>query len=388
MVAPRSDPQDASREGGDRPAGEPTTRARGNDEFGEASVLVVANHGNTTKIARHWAPLGDVAGDVTMVCLDTDPDVDALDYRQVPAPGHRTIGILLLFFVALRECARGEYDAVASISLVPYGLYALVLGGLFDLPTHLGIIGSDLDRHAVSWYGAPVRAAFRRFNAISVPGETHADRLVEMGVPPSRVAVLANAIDVDRFTPTAGSATVEYDFAWVGRFGPEKDPLCFVRALAELRDRGLEFDAVMVGSGRLAGEVERARERHGLESSLSLAGWVDDPLSFYARSGTYVLTSRRDALPLTLLEAMATGLPVVVPDVGSVTDPVAHGETGYVVETVAPEALADALEVVLVDEELHARLARNAPRVRESYSYASAREDWRAILAVLTRSSE
>jgi glycosyltransferase involved in cell wall biosynthesis len=97
----------------------------------------------------------------------------------------------------------------------------------------------------------------------------------------------------------------------------------------------------------------------------------------------YVLTSAREGIPLTLLEAMAVGTPAVVPHVGSVTDAVSHGENGLVVGEADPEAVADAIERLLEDNALRERLASNAPGVRDSFSYDAARDDWRAILMSL-----
>lgn len=349
----------------------------------DRSVLVISQLWNETKIERHWEPLADVAGDVTMVCVDDHPGIDSIRFRTVPSPGHRLVGILAMFVVAFRECLRDDYDAVVSISLFPYGCYALALGTVFGLPSHLGIIGIDLDHHATAWYGRPVRWLFRRFTSVSVPGTVHQQRLVGMGVDPARASVLVNAIDTDRYRPSVRPADPAYDFVWVGRFYDAKDPLLFVRALAVLRERGHTFDAVMVGDGPLHPVVERECEALGLDSSVSLAGWCDDPLVYYAQGSVYTLTSARDALPLTLLEAMATGAPAVTPNVGSVSDPVTHGQTGYVVDERTPEAIADAMQTLAEDDRLRDRLGRNASAVREAYSYEVARENWQTIMSAM-----
>lgn len=363
------------------------------------SVLVVAGLGNSGKVERHLGPLAAVAGETTVVCVRAGPDVEGISYREAPTPGRlpvvdtRPAGIVAMLFVALLEAFRGEYDAVASISLVPYGCFALVVGRLARMPTHLGIIGADLDLHANAWYGPLVRATFRRFTAVSVPGTDHQRRLVRMGVPPDRASILANAVDTDRYRPaasrdpSAGEPAAQhpagYDLLWVGRFSPEKDPLLFVRTLEELADRGLAFEAAMVGSGRLETAVRRERAARGLVDRLDLPGWVDDPLAYYERASVFALTSEREGLPLSLLEAMAVGLPPAVPNVGSVTDVAVDGETAVVVDERTPEAFADALERLLTDDPFRDALAAEAPAIRGSYSYAAARDDWRQILATM-----
>lgn len=353
-----------------------------NDAYPEdARVLVVT--GLSHKNERHYGPLAAVAERTTLVCLDPDHGIDDATTVPVPDIGPRIVRIALLFVLALYEGYRNEYDAVASISLLPYGLYALALKAVYGYSAHLGIIGIDIDHHAEQWYGPGPRWAFRQFDAISVPGSAHAERLVEYGVPADRIEILTNAIDVDTYYPVPADIDTGYDFVWVGRFSPEKDPVRFVRALAHLAANDREFQAVMVGDGALRTEVVDEIAAHGLEDRIDFAGWVDDPLSYYRQSDTFVLTSRRDALPLVMLEAMAAGLAPIVPRVGSVSDVVSDGHNGLVVADRSPESFAAAMERCLDDDDYRETLAENAPEIRSSVSMADASADWRRILATL-----
>jgi len=364
-------------------------RAEPPDERGaRPSVLVVYSVKNLGKIERHVGPLARSA-DVTMVCVDGDESVDGVEYVTVPTTGFRPLTLLLMAVAALVEAVRGrgEYDAVASFSLLPNGVVALLAGRLAGAPTHLGIIGIDLDVHATARYGPVVRWLVRQFDAVTVPGTPFRDRLVSLGVPYERSYRLVNPIDADRFRPSPDH-DVEHDLLWIGRFDPEKAPERFVDALAELDERGVPFTAVMAGDGPLRdGVVRRVREA-GLDDQVDLPGWVDDPLSLYHRSGAFVLTSERDALPLTLVEAMATGLPSVVPPVGNVPDVARHDETALVVDPMTTAALADALEELLDDDGLRAELGANAAAVGDEYSYEGAAADWRRVLDGLSATPE
>lgn len=345
----------------------------------DARVLIVADHPNTAKIERHYGPLAAATRDTRMVCLDAPDDVEGIRFREVSYVGPRLVGIWLLFPVALWEAIRGEYDLLVSISLIPYGSYALLVGWLTRTPAHLGIIGADLDWHAEAWYGSAVRWAIRRFRSVSVPGRVHRRRLLALGVAPDRAHILHNAIDPDHYRPPP-TRHPTYDLLWLGRFAPEKDPTLFVEAVARLHETGHEVTAAMVGDGPLADDVRRAIDSHGLDEQVTCPGWVGDPRPYYVDSRLFVLTSERDASPLSVIEAMATGCPVVTPAVGSVTDAVVDGETGRVLTDRTPEAVAEAAVELLADSTERARLGANATRVREQYSYAAARDDWRAIL--------
>jgi glycosyltransferase involved in cell wall biosynthesis len=335
----------------------------------------------TGRMAEHLGPLGERT-ETTVVCLTADESVDALGYRQAPTTGFRVLDLLSLFAVAFLEGMRNEYDGVVSISLVPYGCFALAVGWLCGLPTHLAIIGVDLDVHARAGYGALAAALFRRFDAITVPGTAHRDQLERLGVPGERIEILANGVDRTTYSPA--DAPIEHDYIWVGRFSAEKDPLLFVRTMAELVDRGESPRAVMLGRGPLVEDVRAAIDEHDLGDRIELPGWVDGPADYYHRSRTFVLTSKRDALPLTLLEAMACGLVPVVPAVGNVRDAVTDGENGTVLDERTADAFATAL--ARLDGDMSERLSAAAPAVSDRFSADRAAEDWGAVLQTLRAS--
>lgn len=356
------------------------------------SVLVVADFtGNLGKVERHVGPLARVA-EPTVVCVNAPDDVEGVRFVTSPAVGFRPLDLLVMGFVALLEGIRGNYDAVASFSLLPHGIIALATARLAGGPAHLGIIGGDVDLHARARYGPAIRWLFRRFDVVSVPGTAYRDELVEFGVDPDRVAILVNPIPTDEFEPPNPAADRPIDYLWVGRLGAEKDPLLFVETVARLHEEGGRSDAdarsddgadphaVLVGDGPMRDVVAAAVRELDLTDVVTLTGWVDEPGEYYRRARTFVLTSRREALPLTLLEAMACGAVPVVPEVGNVRDVVA-GDRGVVVDDRTAAALAGAIRDLERDPDRLAAMAERAPAVRERYSYRSASEDWRRVLA-------
>lgn len=349
---------------------------------GDPSVLVLANHGDSGRFERHYGPLADVTGEMKLLCLNDEVTIENADVTVVPTIGHRYLGLLLFSIWALYEGYRGEYDAVVSVSLFPYGCLALGSKFLYGYPAHLGIIGIDLDHHAFAWYSRLPRALFHLFDTISVPGPTHVEKLRRLGHTDERVYVLTNAVDIETFTPTTTEEPV-YDYVWVGRFSDEKDPLLFVRALSVLREHDVKFRAAMLGSGRLETELIELIREHDLTDSIDLPGWVDSPFEYYRRSRVFVSTSRRDALPLTLIEAMSSGLACVAPPVGSIPDVIEHDENAVLLSARDPETIAKTLGKLTADPERAERLGVQATDVRSAFSYERAREDWQRILTAL-----
>ena len=169
----------------------------------------------------------------------------------------------------------------------------------------------------------------------------------------------------------------------VGRLQAPKDPITLVRALAELGATGRGGDR---RRRPRPAAVESEVRRLGLESVVRLAGERDDVGELLAGADLFVLSSRSEGLPLSILEAMAAGLPVVASSVGGVPELVVEGETGLLVPPGDPHALAAAMERLLDDPALRRRLgAAGRTRVSEHFDLAVARRAhldlYRALLA-------
>lgn len=351
-------------------------------------VLFVYGPTNVGKIERHVKPLADAVESTTLVCTSTGPEVDGLRQIAPPATGYRLFDLLLMAVLTAVESVRGEYDAVVTISLFPHGCLGLLAAKYNRIPAHLGIIGCDIDVHARAWYGRPVRWLMRRFDAVSVPGPTHRQRLHRsVGIPWHRTAILANPVDVDQFPDPKPDLERRYDVVWVGRMTAEKRPLFFVDVVAAVAEVTPSLRAVMIGDGALSTAVEERIAERGLEGTLETPGWIEDPIPWYADASVFVLTSERDALPLTLIEAMASGTVPVAPAVGNVGDLLVDGWNGRVVDPPTVDGVATAVEDLLSDPDRRARLGTNARGVRDRFSYDTATEDWRHVIRVLARSA-
>lgn len=345
----------------------------------EIATLVISEHTNPDKIKRHIGPLADIAEHTTMVCLTPNPEVD-VNYIKVPSYGSRIIGIGVIFFIAVIESLKNEYDVVISFSLFPYGLYALLVGRISQNPTHLGILGADLDRHAHAWYRRGTLTAFRQFTSISVLGTRHRQQLVDYGVDAEDIFILTNAIDTTIYTPKSNYEEEIYDFVWSGRLAPEKDPVLFIDSINQLSKRGYEVRAVLLGSGKLESKLRKIIDENDLTNVVDLPGWVDEPAEYYAKSRIFVLTSKREALGLSLIESMAMGLACIAPPVGNIPDIIHHEHNALLVDDHDSDAFADAMERLLTDEDLRERLGENAIQVGQSFSFESTRKDWDKIL--------
>ncbi|MFD1513228.1 glycosyltransferase [Halomarina rubra] len=352
----------------------------------DAAVLVIAGLGiwvdgdpKVGKVETHVLPIAETADEVVYVCTGPVPeDGNGVEFHQLEPSRWKPLTLLRQFLAAMLLARRREFDLVASFSLVPYGLFALAVGALSRTPTHLGIIGSDLDVHAESSYGPAVQWLFRRFDVVSVSGSDFRTRLTAMGVPHERTFSVLHPVSSD-FADASVADDPTYDVLWLTRMSSEKDPLLFVEALAALRERGVSFTAALVGGGPLEAEVRRAVADRGLDDVVNVPGWANDPVEYYRDARVYVLTSEREMLPLSLVEAMLVGVPSVVPAVGAIPDVVDDGENGLLVADRTPAAYADAIERLLTDETERAEMARAATDVESRLSFEAVGETWAEV---------
>jgi glycosyltransferase involved in cell wall biosynthesis len=164
-----------------------------------------------------------------------------------------------------------------------------------------------------------------------------------VGLPPEKLTFIPNGVDLERYRPGCAPrsllrkaiAVSEEDFliGFVGRLAWEKGPDKFIKAADTILRQLPHVHFVLVGTGTQEKEIARAIERAGIGTNVHLAGLWDDPAQVYPALDLMLHTSRADAMPLALLEAMACGVPVIAIGVGGVPEIVETGETGILIGT-------------------------------------------------------
>jgi len=168
-----------------------------------------------------------------------------------------------------------------------------------------------------------------------------------------RTVVIRNAVDVSAATRSRHDRATPRLIA-VGRLKAPKDFLTLIRAFAALPEES--FEALIVGDGPDRAVLEAEIGRLGLDGRVRLAGERSDVPALLADSDVFVLSSRSEGLPVSVLEAMAAELPVVASDVGGLAELVVDGETGILVPPGDAPALAAALGRLIEDRALRRAL--------------------------------
>ncbi|WP_092116972.1 glycosyltransferase family 4 protein [Desulfonatronum thiosulfatophilum] len=180
------------------------------------------------------------------------------------------------------------------------------------------------------------------------------------------VHTVYHGIDLALFTAPRRSAhaSAPYSILTVARLVEKKGLPTILKALALLKDKGLDFVHTLVGSGSDQRKVEVMIRDLGLGERVRLVGTIthDDVITLYGGADLFVLGCRqarngdRDGIPNVVAEAMATGVPVAATDISGVPELVEHEKTGLLSPCDNPVALAANMERLLVDQSLRARI--------------------------------
>ena len=199
----------------------------------------------------------------------------------------------------------------------------------------------------------------------------------EYALPPSAVPVVGNGIDLDAFRgpQRRGPRGAGARLLCVARLAPAKNHALLLRTVARLRESGRDVSLTLVGDGPLRGALEERARELGISERVRFAGRRTDTAAFYRDCDLFVLLSDYEGMPMSIIEAMASGLPVVATRAGGVGELVDDGVSGALVEADAAAA-AEAIAAICDDPALYARLSAGAVRTSSRYSATAMMEKY------------
>ena len=207
---------------------------------------------------------------------------------------------------------------------------AHVVAALAGSVTRTPVLATIHAMHLSMWDLEVHRLAGTHLCFVSEAARAHA---LAVGVQPARIRVIRNGVDVGRFTPRTAprASSAAPVVGYVGRLSPEKHPAMFLRAAARIHAAMPGARFVVVGDGPLRKELEALAATLGIHAFVTFAGECTDMPARYRALDLMLLTSWHEGTPLAILEALASGVPVIATDVGGVAELIVAGTTGALV---------------------------------------------------------
>lgn len=247
-------------------------------------------------------------------------------------------------------------------------IFALPAAALAGVPVRIAS-RREINPDKTSGQIALQRAAYTCAHRIVANCAAAAERLVTECVPRSRIEVIANGIDLQCYEGRTSDRPIRR-IATVANLRPEKAHEVLFEALRVVLRRCPSVELVVAGDGPRRRELEALAAQLDIAPHVRFVGHCDDVATLLADCDAFVLASRSEAFPNSVLEAMASGLPIVATRVGGIRELIEHQRTGVLVAPDNPMALAYALLDLIQWESHAAALGRAARRTVEArYSF-------------------
>ena len=200
----------------------------------------------------------------------------------------------------------------------------------------------------------------------------------------NRTAVIPNGIEIDELLSVRRcGATGEFVFGTIGRLVPVKDHRTLLAAFAQVNKQFPSCRLEVLGYGELLEELKNLSTTLGIASAVTFHGWSRDIAGFLGGLDAFVLSSTSEGLPMTLLEAMAAGLPVVATTVGGIPEVVESANCGWLARPSDAASLADNMLRVMHAPDRLERGGRARKTVMDRYSVQSMAEQYESLFQKL-----
>ena len=332
---------------------------------------------NPNQLRAHLEPITDLP-EVEHVTLVSDRRGPAMTKLRTVVPpvwltriaGRAAGKFAVMLVLAVRE----RPDLLLGYNLVPHALTALGIGRITRTRVLIHLIGGPREWEGGGWTSdnrvlgrlrRPVRMiesalvrCIAAADVVAVMGTRGRADLIALGVDARRVHALPAAVDVERLRRRRG--VPRYDICTAAQLIPRKRVEDLIDAAALLRESRPALRVAIAGRGRLEPALRARAAASGLAGTIDFLGFVDDVAELYAQSRLFVLTSRSEGLSIAVLEAMASGTPVIATDVGEIRDAIEEGVEGLLYRPGDVAGLAARIDALLADPERRAALAAAA----------------------------
>jgi glycosyltransferase involved in cell wall biosynthesis len=233
--------------------------------------------------------------------------------------------------------------------------------------------------------GTPLRIRFvnrlkysRLVSAFVAISEHVAGTLTSAGISPGRVHVIPSAVNLEEFEeePPRPDLRQELDLKEgtpvvlnVGFLSKEKSQKDVVRVARIVKDRVPDVKFIVVGSGPLRHKLEGLAKEYDVDSIVRFLGFRDDVPALMRLSSMFLFPSESEGLGSVVLQAMASGLPVIASESGGTSEIVRHGETGFVFAKHDVASMADAVARLVSEPGLRTEMGKRGRSLAEGYSF-------------------
>jgi glycosyltransferase involved in cell wall biosynthesis len=287
-------------------------------------------------------------------------------------------------FKMVNYCYEENFTHIHSATPGPIGLAALAISRILKLPLY-GTYHTSLPQYAERLTDDPAMEEimwrytlwyYNQMDAVYVPSKATGEELVRKGIPKHKIRFYDRGIDVDRFHPSKRNGFLKnrhgldddsLKLLYAGRISKEKNLPQLIEIFKRLLETGCNIHLVVAGSGPYLDEMKK--ELKGMPVTFS--GFIEgeELAQTYASSDLFLFPSTTDTFGNVVLEAQASGLPVIVTDEGGPKENLISGKTGFIVSAGDTDAFVNRVAELMDNRKLLEEMGKNAREYMESRSF-------------------
>jgi L-malate glycosyltransferase len=317
-------------------------------------------------------------GDEVFILTYPHPDVKNVNRIKVEtAPAPNIKGFRGLFFSItatfklIRMVRQYDINLIHAHFLIPPGLIGVIVGSILGKRIAVTVHGSDLLIQAKNPLLRPIiKFIFKRSDYILVVNQALKDNVRNLGISTDKIYLTPNAVDTNKFNPQNLELPTDIKLKsdkptilFVGNLVAQKGVKYLLEAKKQMN---IDAELLIVGDGPLRGVMEDIVKNEGIKNVV-FTGARRDVEKIMPSTQLLVLPSVSEGFPITILEALSSGLPVVATNVGGVSE-VLDKKVGIIVEPSDPTSLAEAVDKIMKNDGLRDSLKLSAREKALKYS--------------------
>ncbi|MFZ5982508.1 MAG: glycosyltransferase [Patescibacteria group bacterium] len=298
------------------------------------------------------------------------------------------------FFLARKLAKKNHYDLSHSFFTVPCGFISLCLKMSFGIPYIVSLRGSDVPGYSerFSWLYkllSPLIRFIWKKSAHVVANSQGLKELAQKSSPEQVIDVIVNGVDTEEFKPRENKNRPDgiFRILCISRLTHRKGINYLLDAFKIVRAKYPEIELVIGGEGDAEGELREQAEKLGIKNQVNFLGRIphEKVSRIYASADVFVLPSLNEGMSNTILEAIASGLPVIATDTGGTRELVQEEKNGFVVKTKDAEDIAQKLERLIAAPNLLENMGQASREKAEDMSWKKVAKDYYSLYNEITQ---
>ncbi|MBL3529314.1 MAG: glycosyltransferase family 4 protein [gamma proteobacterium endosymbiont of Lamellibrachia anaximandri] len=363
-------------------------------------ILITGTFYSDQWIISHLRPMSESnrVGRIYMVAATKLPEIDKVIPIYPNARLQKIVGGTIARLITLSKVAKEKRpDVIVGFHLLLNGLLVVLLGKKYDGHSiylcgggPLEVIGGgyltenklfkQLGRHDAVVERALLNAV-SHFGSVVVRGTDAKHFFEERGVKGDDIYIMSGGIDGASYYP--GEEEKRTDLIFVGRISNIKRVDILLQIVAKLKPEHPAIKALIVGDGPDREEMEQMAASLGISENIDFVGWQTEVGDWYRQARVFILTSDSEGLSQSMIQAMMTGLPAVVSDVGDLSELVENDRNGFLIQNQDIDAYASAISGLLDDPDKLAAFGTAAKVVADQCEVGEVAKKWNRVFADL-----